>query len=307
MIEPKHPCRLNLTGVFLLVLGDTMKTCDLHTHTHFSDGSLSPTQLVQAAEQANLSAVALCDHNTITGLPEFLEAGKNSSVETIAGIEFSTSYENAELHLIMLFVKPEHYAPITELMQQVRERKEESNRQLVSALLKGGFEIDYFILQKQSPDGYINRAHIAAEMVRLGYAESMKDAFSRFLKPSIGYYIPPKTPDVFEMIRYIRNLGGVSILAHPFLNLKEPALEILLPQAKACGLDAMETYYSRYSDETTLAAQRLAAQFDLLPSGGSDFHGSNKPDISLGIGTGNLHIPYSILEDLKNTEKTRKF
>ena len=277
-----------------------MRICDLHTHSNFSDGTLSPAQLLQAAEEAGLAAVVLCDHNTVAGLPAFVEAGEKSSVETIPGIEFSVDYGDTELHLIMLFVSPEDYAPITQLLALARQRKEESTKALVQALQQDGFDVDYDQLQANAPDGYINRAHIAAELVRLGHARTMQDAFKKYLAPGGGYYIPPKRPDVFETIRFIRERGGVSVLAHPFLNLDEEALEVFLPQAAACGLDAMETLYSRYDVQTTQKSRELACRFGLLESGGSDFHGENKADIRLGVGKGQLRIPLEILEKLKD-------
>ena len=280
-----------------------MRVCDLHTHSNFSDGTLTPEQLIREAEKAGLSAVALCDHNTVAGLGAFLQAGKTSSVEPVPGIEFSTDYKGTELHLVMLFVKQQDYAPITDFLEKVLERKEESMRRLVQALRKVQIPLDYDALQNNTPDGYINRALVAAELVRLGYAETMKDAFKRYLKPGVGYYTPPQLPDILKVIGFIRDLGGVSVLAHPFLNLNEVELLELLPQAKACGLDAMETMYSRYDRETTQKAKTLASRFQLLESGGSDFHGGNKPDIYLGVGTGDLRIPLGMLDKLKNNIK----
>lgn len=276
-----------------------MKTCDLHAHSKYSDGTLSPEQLVTEAEWAGLSAIALCDHNTVSGLPEFVAAGERSLLETVPGIEFSTEYNDVELHLIMLFVKREHYAPITSFLETYRRLKAESTRQLVAALQKDGFRVDYDRLLSQVPDGGLNRAHIAAELTRQGHTASIKEAFKKYLAPGRGYYSPPKRPDFFETVEFIKRLGGVAVLAHPFLNLDAAALEQLLPKAAELGLDAMETMYARYDAATTETAKALARQFHLLESGGSDFHGDNKPDISLGIGTGDLQIPYSVLDELR--------
>lgn len=276
-----------------------MKTCDLHTHSYYSDGTFSPQQLVTGAEQAGLSAIALCDHNTVSGLPEFMAAGEKSAVETVPGIEFSTEYEGEELHLIMLFVKPEHYGPITDFLETYRRLKAESTRQLVDALQKDGFRVDYEKLLAQVPDGGINRAHVAAELTRQGHTASIKEAFKKYLAPGLGYFTPPKRPDFFETVEFIKTLGGIAVLAHPFLNLDEAALQQLLPKAAERGLDAMETMYARYDAATTETAKAFARRFSLLESGGSDFHGDNKPDISLGNGMGNLQIPFWVLENLR--------
>ncbi|MBQ8359200.1 MAG: PHP domain-containing protein [Oscillospiraceae bacterium] len=276
-----------------------MKICDLHTHSNYSDGTATPAQLIWQAERAGLSAVALCDHNTVAGLPEFLTAGQGSTVEAVPGIEFSTDYDGTELHLIMLFVKPQDHGAIESLLEEFRALKEQSNLALIRALKDSGYQIDYASLRQQAPGGYINRAHIAAELTRLGYTDSIQAAFQTLLAPGAGYYTPPKRPDFFTVIGFIKQLGGISVLAHPFLNLTEAQLERLLPVAARCGLDAMETMYSRYDPSVTEKAKALAVRFDLLESGGSDFHGGNKPDIKLGTGTGNLHIPVEVYCGLK--------
>ena len=282
------------------------KTCDLHAHSYYSDGSLSPAQLVEAAQEAGLSAVVLSDHNTVAGLREFVAAAENTSVEAVPAIEFSTEYQGSELHILGLFVLPENFAPIGQVLEQFLIRKEKSNRSLIAALNAAGMALDYDAIADKAA-GWINRAVIAEEMVRLGYCESVKDAFSRYLKVSCGYYVPPQRPDAFETIRFIKSLGCAAVLAHPFLNLQEAQLRELLPEAKAAGLDAMEVYYSRYDEKTTALAKKIAAEYGILESGGSDFHGTAKPDISLGTGTGDLHIPLTILEKLKNRAPNAKF
>lgn len=279
------------------------KLCDLHTHSHYSDGTLSPSELIRLAKQADIGAVALCDHNTVAGLPEFVAAGENSGVEAVPGIEFSTDYGDTELHIIMLFVKPRDYDTITSLVAQARQRKEESTIRLVQALQDGGFAVSYEKLRSQTPDGYINRAHIGAELTRLGYTASIQEAFKQYLNPGKGFFAPPKRLDVFETIGTIKELGGAAVLAHPFLNLTGRQLEAFLPRAKAYGLDAMETWYSKFDPETTRQAEQLAARFHLLQSGGSDFHGENKPDIFLGRGRGELQVPMAFLESLRQAEK----
>lgn len=274
------------------------KYCDLHTHSLYSDGTLTPAQLIQTAREAGLSAIVLSDHNTVAGLPSFLEAAKGSGVEAVPGIEFSTEYQGKELHILGLFVKPEAYPQINELLQQFLQRKDKSNRELVERLAQAGIVLDYDKIKKQAA-GSINRAVIGAEMVELGYCESVKKAFSDWLSPKKGFYIPPLRPDAFETIRFIKSIGAVAVLAHPFLNLEEEELHIFLQEAVAAGLDGMEVYYSLFTPEQTQNACRIADSFGLLYSGGSDFHGNNKPDIFMGVGKGNLQIPLSWLEKLR--------
>lgn len=271
------------------------KLCDLHTHTYYSDGSLSPEELVRKAEEAGIAAVALTDHNSVAGLPEFLAA--ESAVQRVPGIEFTTEHNGVELHIIGLFVKERDYPAIQERLEILRKNKDIATKKLVENLQKAGYDLDLAHLQSKT-QGIINRAHIATELTEKGYTASVKEAFSRLLSPKCGYYESPKRPDACDTIRFIKSIGAVAVLCHPFLNLSEEELVAFLPLAKCAGLDAMETVYSTYDERTTQKAKRIAKEFGLLESGGSDFHGENKPDISVGTGRGNLAIPLEFLEKM---------
>ena len=279
-----------------------MKLCDLHTHSTCSDGTLTPTELVKLALEKNLAAVALTDHNTVAGLPEFLEAARGTELEAVPGIEFSVDYGDIELHILGLFVKPEHYGPITERVEDMLRRKEQSNIDLVKNLEQAGIFLSYEDIKAATTTGQVNRALIAAEMLRKGYVSSIQEAFSKYLKQSHGYYNPPKRPDAFETIRFIRSLGAVAVWAHPFLNLKtEEAIREFLPEACKAGLQGMEVFYPKFDENQTALALQLVKEFGLQPSGGSDFHGENKPDIQLGSGKGSLFLPITLLEGLKSS------
>ena len=275
------------------------KFCDLHTHSLYSDGTLTPAQLIQTAREAGLSAIVLSDHNTVAGLPSFIEAAEGSGVEAVPGIEFSTEYLGKELHILGLYIREESYPQINEILEQFLQRKEKSNRELIERLSGAGVILDYDKIREQSA-GSINRAVIGAEMVEKGYCESVKKAFSDWLSPKKGFYIPPLRPDAFETIRFIKSIGAVAVLAHPFLSLEEQELEVFLQAAVPAGLDGMEVYYSLFSQEQTERAIQIADRFGLLYSGGSDFHGKNKPDIAMGTGKGNLKIPLLWLEKLRS-------
>ena len=272
---------------------------DLHTHSTYSDGTLTPDELVELALEAGISAVALCDHNTVDGLTAFLDAAWGKGLEAVPGVEFSAEFEGREVHILGLFVEPERYSAIRELLAQVLERKERSNRVLIRNLEKAGICLDYDGLQSSMPGGQVNRAVIAAQMVRQGYCQSVKEAFRLWLAPERGYFIPPQRLDAMDVIRFIRSIGAVSVLAHPFLSLTDEQLPRFLEEAAKAGLDAMETCYSTYSPEQTRLAQTLAERYGLLSSGGSDFHGENKPDIQIGRGRGNLQVPSEYLEAMK--------
>jgi len=279
-----------------------MAYCDLHTHSTYSDGTDTIPELIAGAEKAGLAAIALCDHNTIAGLDEFLRVGAASPVETIPGTEFSTEYGEKELHILGLFIQPQHYGAVAALLRTALEGKERSNRALVEALKGVGIVLDYDSLKARSK-GVVNRALVAEEMMRLGYCESIREAFDKYLHISHGFYTPAKRPDAFETIRFIKSIGAVAVLAHPFLDLTQEQLRQFLPEAREAGLDGMEVYYGRYDEETTALAASIAEEYGILPSGGSDYHGRIKPDISIGIGRGNLAVPMECLENLRKRKK----
>ena len=276
--------------------------CDLHTHSIYSDGTYTPTEIVAEALQAGLSAVALCDHNTIAGLPEFHAAAQGKSVEAVGGIELSTECLGKDVHIVGLYIHPRHYNDITAMMEEMRRLKTESNLRLLEVLAGQGCPIDYDELCAQNPGGNINRAHIAAALTKKGYTSSIRHAFDTLLSEKHGFYKPPKRLAVLDAIAYLHSIGAVPILAHPFLDLTVEQLDLFLPQAKEAGLIGMETLYSCFDAAEREAAACAAGKYGLLPSGGSDFHGGNKPDIQLGRGRGDLFVPDIFLEAIRNTK-----
>lgn len=280
--------------------------CDLHTHSLYSDGTCTSAEIIGMAVSTGLSVVALCDHNTVAGLPEFHAAAQGKSVEAVGGIEVSTEYLGKDIHIVGLYIEPEHYGRITAMMEDANRRKQENNLRLIEVLNKNGYDISYEELCARIPGGNVNRAHVAAVLTEKGYTTSIKDAFDTLLSEKRGYYIPPKRLAVLDVIAFLRSIGVVSVLAHPFLDLTEPELEVFLPQAKEAGLVGMETLYSTFDSSEREAAARIAQKHGLLPSGGSDFHGCNKPDIRLGRGRGDLFVPDSFAAALK-AQKNREY
>lgn len=274
-----------------------MITCDLHTHSTFSDGTFTPSQIVMEALRANLSAVALTDHNTVAGLPEFLDAARGTTLEAIPGVEISTGFLGREVHIVGLFLEQERYAELEDFLSVINRRKEESNRALVAALHAVGYKISYGEIQERH-QGNVNRAVIAAELMKKGYVRDLKEAFCGILSSKNGLYTPPERIPALEAVRFLHSINAVPVLAHPFLSLTEGELRAFLPEAREHGLAAMETRYSTYTPEVAAAACAIAGEFKLLESGGSDFHGENKPDIRLSSGTGDLVVPYEFAKKL---------
>ena len=274
--------------------------CDLHTHSCYSDGTCTPEEIVDMAACLGLSAVALTDHNTVAGLPEFLTAAEGKPIQAIPGVEISTAYGETELHIVGLFLKEEHFDALEALLSHYNQKKEESNLQLIRALTRAGYALDYEAIRRSHPEGTVNRATIAAALLEKGYVQSIQEAFQGLLSKKSGYYIPPERLDCFAAIRLLRRLGAVPVLAHPFLNLKtEEALRIFLKEAIPHGLAAIETLYPAFTPEASALARAMAAEFGLKESGGSDFHGQTKPHISLGTGKGTLAVPAEFVDTLK--------
>ena len=271
--------------------------CDLHTHSIFSDGTYTPSEIIAEAKRLGL-IVALTDHNTVAGLPEFVGAAQEHGVTAVPGVELSTEYNGKELHLLGLFVLPKHYAAIDRMVKEQHVLKEISNMELVERLNQAGYLIDYAKVKRRNPNGNANRAHMAAELLEQGYVTSVREAFDTILSDKSGFYVPPSRLQLTDVIKELRRIGVLPVLAHPLQELTEAELRELLPSAIEAGLVGMETMHSSYTPETICLAKKIAAEFHLLPSGGSDFHGSVKPDVALGTGKGWLDISANIYSDL---------
>ncbi|MBQ3265183.1 MAG: PHP domain-containing protein [Ruminococcus sp.] len=271
--------------------------CDLHTHSVYSDGTLTPEELVDAAVGAGLSALALTDHNTAAGLEDFARAAQGKPIEAVPGVEFTTADHGQELHILGLFIPPASHKEINQYINRVQILKDESNYKLVSRLREHGYDIRYVDIMEASK-GNINRANIAAELLKKGYVGSIDEAFKTLLHKDYGLYEPPERLSAIETISFIRSVGAVAVWAHPYFHVTFDWAEEFLPRAKDAGLQGMETLYSTYDEETTEKAREVCRRFGLCESGGSDFHGANKPHIALGTGMGNLRIPYAFYEKL---------
>lgn len=279
------------------------KLCDLHTHSVFSDGTFTPAELIDSAIESGLSAVALTDHNTVTGLDDFVAAAKDKPIDIVPGIEFTTAYNGTELHILGLFVTSDMHLTINKYIDMAVSLKDESNYKLVRKLRKRGYDITYVEILEHSR-GHVNRANIAAELVSKGYLSSIEEGFNTILNKDYGLYEPPERLPSLEIISFIRSIGAVAVWAHPYIHMNFEQAEEFLPHAIEAGLQGMEVMYSKYDDETTEKAKEVCERYKLLPSGGSDFHGANKPKISLGKGYGNMSIPYEYYEALKALKST---
>ena len=197
-----------------------------------------------------------------------------------------------------MFIKEESLGAVNSVCEQVRKNKDESNRIMIKRLQDAGYDITYEEVSATCK-GTMNRAHIGEVLYKKGYTKTVKEVFSTILSKKGNIYHSAKRLDVFKTIEFIKSTGAVPVLAHPFLDLDEQSLREFLTLAKPYGLEGMETVYSTYSEEETLLAKRIVKEYDLKESGGSDFHGYRKNDISLAIGRGNLVIPYDFCKNLR--------
>lgn len=235
--------------------------CDLHAHSVFSDGTYTPSELIAEAKRLDL-IIALTDHNTAAGLPEFMDAAREQGVTAVPGVEFSTEYQGKELHLLGLFVLPEHYAAVERMVKEQHVLKEISNMELVERLNQAGYLIDYAKVKGRNPNGNANRAHVAAELMEHGYVTSIREAFDTILSDDGGFYVAPLRLALTDVIRDLKHIGVLPVLAHPLQELTELELRGLLPDAIEAGLVGMETMHSSYSMETISLAEKIAAEFN---------------------------------------------
>lgn len=276
---------------------------DLHTHSTYSDGTMTPEELVKHAKEIGLDAVALTDHNTIDGLKEFNEAGKLYGIETISGIEFSTKTGPHSFHILALFVPQDSYQKIEKYLYKYQQERIKCNKKLVEKLNENGISISYDSIVRKYGSENFNRVAIANELIDLGFADSVKGAFEIYLDEEEQIYSKAK-PDTFKTIKFIKSLGAAAVWAHPLKNSDYELMRKLeceyLPEAIENGLDGIEVVHSSYSHRKNHFAECLADDFNLVKCGGSDFHGENKPNIKLG----DFWVENETLDQLKN--KIRK-
>ncbi len=285
---------------------------DLHVHSSCSDGTFTPSELVEYALLHNITAFALTDHDTVSGLDEAIAHAKELSgkcceknpegalLEVVPGIEFSTEYEGRDIHIVGLF--PDyHQKHFTDQLDAFVSSRTERNKKMCAPFGAHGIDISYEALLAEFPDAVITRAHYAKYLLEHGYVTSMTEAFDRYLGDHASCFVPREKVTPEQAISLILSVGGVPVLAHPTLyRMGKERLELLVSRLKEAGLIALEGIYSTYSPAETREMQALAKKYDLLISGGSDFHGSNKPGLSFGTGYGKLYLHEDILYRLRS-------
>lgn len=267
---------------------------DLHVHSNCSDGTYTPEELVTYALQKGLKAFALTDHDTTAGIARAQRAASGTGLELIPGIELSTEYKGKDIHILGLGIDPEN-THFQEQLLRFQNARDLRNEKMIEKLREHGIDITLEQMRACFPDSVWTRAHFARYLFDHGYVKEMWDAFDLYLGDHAPCFVPREKVTPFQAVQLIHEGGGYAVLAHPLLyRLGEESLNLLVKTLTGCGLDGIEAIYStnRFSDETDM--RQLARRYGLAITGGSDFHGSNKPSIDLGCGKGNLQIPYRL-------------
>ncbi len=280
---------------------------DLHMHSNFSDGSDSPTQLVEKAKTLGLTAIALTDHDTIDGIPEFMAAGEQLGMITVPGVEISVDTKlpnNGHMHMLGLFIDPQSKR-LKDTLDYLRTQRNLRAEKIIRKLNELGVAITLEELLEEAGEGSIGRPHVAKILVRKGVVSSIQEAFDIYLAKGKPAYMDKVKLGEEDAINMIHEAGGLAILAHAHLmnyDTFEEARERIM-QLKAIGLDGFEIYYSTMPEEYTRGLIELAKAEGFVVSGGSDYHGANKDNIEMGSGLGTLQVPDEIYWNLKEAHQ----
>mgnify|MGYP002767313997 CR=1 FL=1 len=293
---------------------------DLHVHSTCSDGTFTPEELVDYAIKKGLTAFALTDHDTVSGLdrainyadslrkktlstpfstPDSLNSPTSQIPEIIPGIELSTEYQGKDIHMVGLFIDY-HQLDFAHYLEDFIHSRENRNKKMCALLREHGIDITYEALLAEFPGAVITRAHFARFLLSHGYIQSLKEAFDRYVGDRCPCFVPREKVTPAQAVELILGAGGIPVLAHPILyHMSDDRLEALVAELKSIGLVGIEAIYSTYNTAEERQIRGLASKYGLKISGGSDFHGANKPKIDLGTGWGKLCVPDEVLEKLR--------
>ena len=272
---------------------------DLHCHSTFSDGSLAPEQLIAEAAKIGLAALALTDHDTVAGLPRFLAAAAGTAVRAVPGVELSVDCSSGVMHMLGYWMDTANPELIRQ-MEWIRNGREMRNRGMLEKLNALGFAMTWEEVQALAGEDVVGRPHFGQVMIQKGYAKDKNEVFDKWLGDGKPAYVDRPRLTAAAAVAVIRQAGGVAVLAHPFtLRVSRDALASLFFELAAAGLAGVECYYSEHSAELTKEFLAMAKQANLVPTGGSDFHGEVSPGIRLGVGFGGLNVPDDVLAQLE--------
>jgi hypothetical protein len=273
---------------------------DLHAHTTHSDGSATPEQVIELARAKGARAVAITDHDTVAAFSEARAAADRLGVEFVRGIEISAEYSPGTMHILGYCVD-DGSTRFAEKLDELKRARERRNPQIAERLQALGLDVSYDEVARIAGNEVVGRPHFARVMVDKGYVETIRAAFDEYLKKGAPAYVEKARLSPSDAIALIHEAGGVAVLAHPYqLNLSSfEEVDRVIGELVELGLDGIEALYSRHSAAERASYAEIARRRGLLVTGGSDYHGSYKPDISIVTGLGDLEVPYELLEEVK--------
>nr|WP_317359220.1 PHP domain-containing protein [uncultured Tyzzerella sp.] len=276
---------------------------DLHTHSTYSDGTYSPQELITLAYEKGLKAIAITDHDTIDGINYAKDRAKELNIELINGIEFSADYKGIEIHILGYFLDITN-KNLLALLKELEKTREKRNLELIEKLNNIGVNISLDYVKSLSSYGLITKAHFATALLKKGYVKNRNEAFSLYLGKGKPAYVQRVLISYKEAINFILDAKGIPVLAHPIIyKMSEKDLDIAIKDLKNNGLCGIECYYPSNTLNQTNFLICLAKKYNLKITGGSDFHGENRPNVSLGNIFLEKQIDYKILEDLKTIRR----
>jgi len=278
-----------------LEISNEVKFADLHLHTAFSDGSYAPEGLISEAKRVGLSAIAIVDHDTVEGIGPALEIAKAGELEVLSGIELTAEYNNSEVHMLGYLIDYKNQELLHKLDTLKQNRVERIYRIVEKLKNEMGVSLDPESVFAIAGEGTVGRLHVARAMVKEGIIGSLFEAFQKYIGDRCPAYVAGFRFDPAESIELIKNAGGIPVLAHPYLLRKDE----LIAQFVERGLMGLEVYYTEHTPEMTKRYLNIARKYKLLVTGGSDFHGSVKPEIKLGT----IKIPIELVEKLRRVKK----
>ncbi|MDH3359790.1 MAG: PHP domain-containing protein [Desulfobulbaceae bacterium] len=275
-----------------------MNAIDLHTHSTYSDGTKSPTELIELAHKVSLQAIAITDHDTTAGIPEAMAHGQKMGVEVVSGVEVSADLDGIPMHILGYnFVTEDSL--LQKRLRVLQDARHQRNLQIFAKLRELGFPIT--IDEVPPTPGQVGRPHIARLLISKGIVKNMDQAFTRFLRRGSSAYVQCYRMSAAETITMIHEAGGLAFLAHPTANDRQMKyVPQLLTDLKKLGLDGLELHYPTHTSKTVKTLRRLGDKLGLLYSGGSDFHGDGKPHINIGSNPKGQPTPYELLTAIKN-------
>jgi len=277
---------------------------DLHIHSTASDGTLTPSEILVLAQNLHLGAIAITDHDTLDGSKDALLFGIPSSVKFLTGVEISSEPPPpfscaGSFHILGYAVDVDH-PDLNHKLSMLRDSRKRRNPKILKLLSRLGIEIALDEVRNLAGDSQLGRPHIAKLMVEKGYVHSIDAAFDEYLGNGKPAYVDRFRFECEETIKAILNAGGIPVLAHPLLlGIKEnDILEDLIAVLTEMGLRGIEVYYPEHTKNLVAYYSRLASHYNLLITGGTDFHGDIKPEIKMGGGKGDFFVPYELYEKL---------